>query len=297
MYMVKQFAVLLSCIACMYASGCATFKKNSLVDRIAPSNYREWSPSLAKAPKATIIANKASIRNVRHCSYLSDDDYTVSYAERQYDLDQLISVDFLVVPFQNNSLIAHTMLSFGFDNGEHVCVSAEIRTEKDEEYSSWLGFVRQYELCYVVGDERDLIPLRTEHRDAEVYVYPTTATPEQARSLFFDVMRRVNKLAQSPEFYHTLTNNCTINIARHVNQLRPNRVPYSLSVLLPGLAPRYAYQLGLLDQSLPFEELQARAKVNDYVVEFLNDPDFSRQIRKQTRIAAWGDSEPNERNR
>ena len=153
--------------------GCATLSKNNIDDRLHSSNFRDWTPALAKTPRATIVDNQASIRNVRQCSYVSEDDYTVNYAEKQYDLGQLSSVDYIVVPFDGSPLLAHTMLSFGFTDGQYLCVSAEVRTEKDEEYSPILGLTHQYEITYVIGDEHALIGLRAKYRDAHVYVYPT----------------------------------------------------------------------------------------------------------------------------
>ena len=266
-------------------SGCSSFLKNDLSDRLYPSNQRDWTPSLSRHPTVEIQENVATIRNVRNCDYLSEEEYTLHYNERQYDLNKIQSVDFVVVPFKPLGILAHTMLSFGFEDDEHLMVSAEIRTEKGESYSPILGITRQFELAYVVADEKDLVRLRTEHRDADVYIYPTKASPQESRELFIDVMGRVNKLAEQPEFYHTLTNNCTTNIAKHVNRLKPEKVSYHPAVLLPGLSARYAYQKGLLDQSLPFNELKNAAKVNRLAEIFYDSPDFSRKIRNHLRIA------------
>jgi hypothetical protein len=196
-------------------------------------------------------------------------------------VDEIRSVDFLVVPFKNTPAIAHTMLSFGLVDDTVLCVSAEIRREVGEKYTTLSGMANQFELIYVVADERDLIRLRTRHRDADVYIYPTTATAEQAQRLFLDVAQRINKLQMSPEFYNTLTNNCTTSIQRHVNDLSENRIPFGWQVLLPGHSARYAYNLGLLDNNLEFDELTRLAHVNDLVERNYDAPNFSRQIRER----------------
>ena len=281
----QRLLAALCCIALMLQAGCATLKKNNLADRLHSSNFREWTPSLAKTPRVTIIDNQAWVRNVRQCSYVSEDDYTVNYFEKQLDVNKLRTVDYIVVPFDGSTLLAHTMLSFGFEDGQYLCVSPEVRTEKGEKYSAILGLARQFEITYVIGDERDLIGLRTKHRNSDVYVYPTSASPEQVHRLFFDVMQRVNDLANNPEFYNSLTNNCTTNLARHVNDLQPSRVPYDLPVLFPALSAQYAYKLGLLDQSLPFAELKKHAKVNSVANAALDSPDFSARIREDMRLA------------
>ena len=146
------------------------------------------------------------------------------------------------------------MLSFGFDDDQYLGVSVEIRKEKGESYDPVKGFLRQYEIMYVVADERDLIQLRTNHWKNELFLYRTRATREAARDLFVDVMRRVNKLRVAPEYYDTLTNNCTTNIARHVNRLSPNRIPFDYRVLLAGYSDRLAYDIGLLETETSFEE-------------------------------------------
>ncbi|MCA9105510.1 MAG: DUF4105 domain-containing protein [Planctomycetales bacterium] len=262
-------------------SGCRTMPRNDLSDVILPSNYREWSPEFSVLPTAEFDGDRVILRNVRNASYVTETNYILEYETREYRLSKLEHVDFFLVPFKGMEFIAHTMISFGFAGGEYVAVSAEIRTEKGEAYSPASGLARQFELTYVVADERDVVRLRTRHRDADVYLYRTVATPEQSEQLFRDVMGRVNELAEHPEFYNTLTNNCTTNIVSHVNRIAPHKVPYNIGVLLPGYSDREAYDLGLLDQSVPFRDLKRQARINDLADAFYDDPDFSTKIRRR----------------
>jgi hypothetical protein len=264
------------------SGGCKAWQINGLQDRLQPSNQRQWSPEFSQLPTATVVERQVTLRNIRNFEWLSEEDFVVRYEDRQFNLDQIQTVDFVVVPF-NFRAIAHTMLSFGLDDGTYIGVSVEIRNEQGEDYSTVLGMARQFEVTYVVADERDIIRRRTRHLNAEVYVYPTAATPAKSQALFADVLGRLNDLAEKPEFYHTLINNCTTNLVSHVNSLNPSRVPYSIGVLLPGLADRYAYELGILDRSVPFEQLKAAAKVNDLAAVHYDDPDFSRKIRQRTK--------------
>jgi hypothetical protein len=156
----------------------------------------------------------------------------------------------------------------------------EIRREQGEKYSPLAGFMRQYELLYLIGDERDLIQLRTIHRLDDVYVYRTRATPQQARMLFVDMLHRANKLTREPEFYNTLTNNCTTNVVNHINKLWPNRLAYNVQLVLPGYSDRMAYNLGLLDTVKSFEETRAAARVNQLAYIHRDSPDFSARIRE-----------------
>ncbi|HET9228559.1 MAG TPA: DUF4105 domain-containing protein, partial [Thermoanaerobaculia bacterium] len=139
---------------------------------------------------------------------------------------------------------------------------------------------RQYELTYVVGDERDLIQLRTNHRRDPVYLYPVRASRERIREMFVTMLQRANHLREHPEHYNTLTNSCTTNIVRHINELVPGRVPWSYKVLLPGYSDELAYDLGLIDTDLPFPEAKRRYRIDDDALRAEGSEDFSKQIRR-----------------
>ena len=265
--------------------GCATSPvqlprpADFIAKRLRPSNDRNWRPDMAKLAWAEVNGDQFTIRNIRNNQYVTDSDFVSSHYDRQIRLSQIQSVDYVVVPFPSQPILAHTMLSFGVDDGSYITVSAEVRKEVGEEYSVIKGFGREYELMYVVGDERDLVRLRTGHRDNDVYVYPTVANAQQSQELFASMMARTNQLAARPEFYNSLTNNCTTNIRRHINDLKPNRIANAWQVLLPGHSDRYAYDLGLLDQRIPFEDLKVASHVTPLAKEFHGSPDFSTRIR------------------
>lgn len=274
--------------------GCHTLAINGVGDRFYASNERDWKPEFATTASAEVDGRQYTLRNIRNCSYLTTDDYVVDYYDRQIFLDQIQSVDYIVVPFNDKLKLAHTMLSFGLNDGTYIAVSVEIRREKGEQYNPVAGLARQYELIYVLGDERDVIRLRTEQYGFDVFVYRTVATPEQAQAMFADVIKRVNKLSTEPEFYHTLSNNCTTNLADHVNDLSPHRIKYSWKVLLPGLSAKYAYELGLLDTRIPFDKLTEFSRVNALAAKHFDDPRFSQLIRSDSdkidRYAAHEDA-------
>ncbi|MCI0358979.1 MAG: DUF4105 domain-containing protein, partial [Planctomycetaceae bacterium] len=244
-----------------------------------PTNDRDWIAEHRVLASATLDGSQLHVKNVRNAEFFSYRDCLVDYYDRTYDLSQIQSVDFIMIPFNETRALAHTLLSFGFANGDYVGVSVEVRLERGESYSPTLGLFGQFELIYVVADERDLIRVRTEYRNVDVLVYRTKATPDQARRLLVDVMRRVNKLHDQPEYYDTLTNNCTTNIVRHINTLAPDSIPTDYRVLLPGFADNLAYELGLIDNSRPFAEVKQRARVNDLALRYKDDPRFSQRIR------------------
>lgn len=248
---------------------------------IPPSNDRDWSPDQAVLPEVEVEGDRVAIRNIRDFAYRTPTDYTPRYYDRTFDLDALDSVDFVVEHFSAWEGAGHMLLSFGFGGRDYVAVSVEIRKEKGESYSALKGCFKQYELMYVIGDERDLIGLRANARGDDVYLYPARTTREKMRALFLDVLARAARLRREPEFYHTLANACTTNIADHVNVVSPRRVPFSLRTRMAGYADLLAYELGLIDTDAPLEELRRRHHINEAAAAHRDAPSFSRGIRKR----------------
>ena len=245
---------------------------------VKPSNTRDWSVDQERLPVATFDGPLVIVRNIRNFTYETTDRYTPAYYDKTFDLRKLESAWFVVEPF-GRAGAAHTFVSFGFGGNDFVAISVEIRKEKGESFSPLKGLMRQYEVMYVVGDERDLIKLRANYRNDVVYLYPMRTTPERMRAIFVSMLERANDLREHPEFYNTLTNTCTTNLVRHVNQIVPGRVPFSPAVLLPGYSDRLAYKLGLIDTTLPFEETRRHFQINDRARKYADDPEFSLRIR------------------
>jgi hypothetical protein len=245
---------------------------------IRPSNERDWQTDVAVLPYATRDGDLVTVHNIRNFDYRTEQDFVPRYDERTFDLRQLDAVDLIAVYWAGDA-IAHIIVSFGFA-GEHVAFSIETRKEKGEAYSSLAGFFRRYELIYVVGDERDLIRVRTNYRrpEEQVYLYRTRAAPENARRLFLEYIERINRLKAQPEFYNTLTTNCTTDVWFLVRALS-DQFPLDWRVLLSGYFPAYAYDLGSLDASLTFAELRAISQINAKAHAADQAPDFSARIR------------------
>ena len=245
-----------------------------------PSNDRVWSTDQAILPYAEINGNLVNIHNIRNFSYRTTNDYTPAYYDKTFDLDKIKSVYYVVEPFSGFLGAAHTFLSFEFEENNFVSISVEIRKEKGESFSAFKGILRQYELMYVIADERDVLKLRTNYRKDKVFVYPVNTTKEKMRALFLDMINRANGLKDSPEFYNTITNTCTTNIMRHVNKISPHRIPLSLKVLMPKYSDELAYKLELIDTSLPLEQIRTKYGVNERAEIYDNDPEFSARIRQ-----------------
>ena len=246
---------------------------------IAPSNDRDWAPEVARTPHATIAGDLVTLHDIRNFDYRTETDFTPAYYDRTFDLRRLDALD-LVTSYWMGPAIAHVFLSFGFGE-DHVAVSVEARKERNEGYSSVQGFFKRFELIYVVGDERDLIRVRTNYRrdpPEDVYLYRVRAPIENARRLFLEYVRAINELAERPRFYDTLTTNCTTTILLNT-RVNPEHLPLSWKVLLSGHAAEYAYEWRRLDTSMPFPELQRRSRINEAARAADQATDFSRRIR------------------
>jgi uncharacterized membrane protein YhaH (DUF805 family) len=249
---------------------------------IKPSNDLDWQTDVSKLAYATIDGNFVTVHNIRNFDYRTETDYTPAWYDKRYDLNQLEGVDVISVYWMGPD-IAHVFLSFAFAGGDHLAISIETRKTKGQDYSTIEGFFRQYELIYIVADERDVIRLRTNYRhdpDEEVYIYRAKGDIENGQRLFMEYMIKLNELTKRPEFYNTLTTNCTTNIWMNTF-VNANHLPFSWKILASGHVPEYLYEHDrLVTGGLTFPELQQKVHVNDRAHAAGNSADFSRLIRE-----------------
>lgn len=248
--------------------------------QIPASNDRQWQRDVAVTPYVDMNGNMVTIHGLRNFDYRTETDFVERWETRTYDLNELDSLDLMAV-YWGSKAIAHIMLSFGFAGKEFLAVSIETRKEQGEEYSTFAGFFRNYELVYVVADERDVIRVRTTYRQPteDVYLYRLRGPHENIRRLFLEYLKSINGLSLHPTFYNTLTTNCTTNILIH-SRVNPTSPPLSWKILLSGYVPEYLYELGRLDSTRPFAELKRLAYVNVRARAADKDPAFSQRIRQ-----------------
>lgn len=245
---------------------------------IPPSNTRDWTPDVARTARATFDGSRVTIQNVRNFNYRSENDYDQRWETRAYDLDRIQGLD-LFISYWGPTEIAHTIVSWDFDDGQHLAISIETRKEKGESYSALRGFFRQYELYYVVADERDLVGLRTNYRGEQVYLYRIRVPPAQARALLVDYLDEVNSLADHPEWYNALTQNCTTTIRGHTQHIGAAG-SLDWRMLANGHLDELLYERGQIDTSLPFADLKVRSNITDKAKAADDSPDFSAKIRQ-----------------
>lgn len=244
---------------------------------IEPRNDRDWLPDVARSPRSRVEGDILTISDVRNFDYRTEDDFTEGWETRSYDLRKLRGVD-MFLSYWGSPWIAHTIASWDFGDDGHLAISIETRKERGEEYSAVRGFFRQFELHYVVADERDVIGVRAAHRGEDVYLYHLKTSPEAAREILLDYLEEANAMADRAVWYNAVTQNCTTTIRHHVQHVAPGN-PFSWKILVNGVIDELGYERGRVDTSLPFEELRARSNVTKAAQAAGSDDSFSDRIR------------------
>ncbi len=245
---------------------------------LQPSNNRDWQPDVALLPYADIHGNQITIHNIRNCDYRTEKDFDVHHYDKTFDLDQLRAVDLSLITW-GSPHIAHTIVSFGFTTGDYVSFSIETRNEKGEGYSAIKGLFRQFELAYIIADERDVIRLRTNYRQGEeLCLYRLQVPPAAGRTLFLEYLHRVNQLHEKAEWYNAVTDNCTTGI--RVQRDAAARAPWDWRMLVNGHLDELLYEKGTIVTNLPFAELKKISHINAQTRAADKAVDFSQRIRK-----------------
>ena len=145
-------------------------------------------------PRAFIEGDRVRLTGVRNFDYRTRDDFTVRHEEREVLLSHLTGLDFYV-SYWSEGPVGHTFVSFVFDNAPPLSISIETRPELGEGFDPIASLFKQFELIYVVGDERDLVGVRTNHRQETVYLYRLNTPADDARRLLMVYLERINELA------------------------------------------------------------------------------------------------------
>jgi hypothetical protein len=259
-----------------------------------PDPDLEWAPEQARIPHVTIDGNKVHVSDARNFTWNSRTDFQPGFYDRTYDVEKLDSMYYVVATMHAFEPVAHVFLCFGFSDGQNVAISVEGRRRKGESFGLLPSLFRQYQLIYVVGDERDVVGLRGAVWKDPVFFYPARASLALKRGVFLDMMERAHSLEEHPEFYNLVTNNCMNNITWHLRRLGNRTLPNDLQLLLTGLSPKVAYRLGYIDTDLPFARAQQAFRLDGWMQTTELDESFSRRLREALRkqVAAAKESIP-----
>jgi len=254
--------------------------------RLRPSNDRSWVNDNERMASAEFDDDEVTIRNVRDFEWRSNRDFDERWVDMRIKLDEVAKIWFVLEYFDpSRRQMAHTIMSFEMSDGRRLACSIEVRREKGERYHPIRGLFRQYELIYVWATERDVIGVRTRCREKSVtHLFEAVVLgPGNERRMLESYLNRTNKLSQSPEWYNTITNTCTTNIVRHVNEVYPGRVPRAVAILLPGLSPKLLQRNNLVKVEGSIEETLERSIIDDRAKSWDGGIDFGDWIREQGR--------------
>ncbi|NNG04060.1 MAG: DUF4105 domain-containing protein [Inquilinus sp.] len=246
----------------------------------APTHDKDWAREHALLPSVAFDGDMATVRNVRKFRYRGDGTIAAAvYEDRAYDLSRLTSVWYGITHFSKFDGLAHTFLSFGFADGAYLALSIEARRTGGETYSPARGLFRNYELIYVLGDERDVIGLRSHVQGHRVQLYPIRIAPELGAELLRAMLIEADEINRRPRFYNTLIDNCTTGIAKHATPMPAWRRVFDYRIVFPGFSDRLVHNLGLLEPGVSLDEARRRATIDPAAAPLAGEG-FSTRLRK-----------------
>lgn len=243
-----------------------------------PSHSRLWADDVSRLLHSEVQGDRAVLHNVRDFDWRSETDYTPRWVSREYDLSTLQSAD-LILSYWMGPHIAHTLVSFGFRDGRQLVFSLEIRKERGEQFSAWAGFFRQYEAVVVAAEERDIVRVRSNVRGEDVFLYRLNIPLEALKPLFLAYLDKAASIEKKPEFYNTLTSNCTTVVVDIAKLIAPS-LPLDYRVLASGHFAEYAHEQGGLSPGVDYSTLHEKGRITDRAIAAGDSPDFSVLIRQ-----------------
>jgi len=244
-----------------------------------PTNNRDWRPEQSKLSSAKIDGNEIFIKNIRNCTYKSENDFKLNYYDKKFDLKKIKSIDLVLQHIKKVPLAAHVFLSFGFEGGEYLSVSIEARRKKNKKYSIFWGLFKSFELIYIIADESDIMKLRPLHQKDKIFIYPLNIEKEKIENIFVDILARANKTKDKPEFYNSFINSCVTNVFNHIKKGGSIEMPKSWRFLFPAVLDKFMYDINMIKTNLSFEDLRKKHLINQKAEKHKNESDYSVKIR------------------
>ncbi|MGY8857743.1 MAG: Lnb N-terminal periplasmic domain-containing protein [Pseudomonadales bacterium] len=281
---------------------------------IEPKQNREWMAEVDQRVSYERDATNPdliTLTNVRNFDWQTEEDAIEHWDTRTIDLSKLSGVD-VTNSYWMGPLIAHTLVSFRFEDDRPLAFSFEIRKEDGESFSALAGFFRRYELSLIAAEERDIIYTRSNARGEQVYLFPISNLQQhEVRSLFESYLTAADDLNAKPAWYNTLISNCTNIIFYMARIVSGDRLPWDYRIWVSGWLPNYLYDVGMLDaapekNNQPWSmntwyertHINPKAKGFDNQVNSQSDIDrdknsrkFSQQIRQDIPIPALAKSQ------
>ena len=215
---------------------------------LVPPAQGDFPPEVARQFTGKIEGDTLTLQNVRAFEWKTTEDYTEKWVTRTYNLSQIVSVD-MFLSFWSGPNIGHFMLSFGFEDGQYLALSNEVRRLKGGSFSPLADFFKANPIIMIASEETDVVGLRSNIRGERVQIFRIKSDQAQQRAFVEAYVTAANKLAKKPVWFNSVFQNCSssdVTLARLVGA----DLPLDWRLVVNGYMPEYLYERDAMNSTV-----------------------------------------------